>query len=180
MTRYSLVLGLPCWPKFVWSQHSTAEIQPGLLYPQSALGGAAEEGWVRKTRVFHNVVRERACLCLWEVKLRGRKLEREITCTVKEWQQIWEHKLQSQGNYKGRSLKERLSLDKVTFGASLVSQLDEGRRGLLSISGRKEERKGWREKKEMTKEYQNLLAGILVPSWQINLNKRQIHNKRNE
>lgn len=36
------------------------------------------------------------------------------------------------------------------------------------------------ENKEITKEYQNLLAGILVPSWQINLNKRQIHDKRNE
>lgn len=57
MTRYSLVLGLPCRPKFIWSQHGTAKLQPGLLHLQSALGGAAEAGWVRKTRVFHNVVR---------------------------------------------------------------------------------------------------------------------------
>lgn len=35
----------------------------------------------------------------------------------------------------------------MTFGASLLSQLEEGRRGLLSIPGRKEERNGWRERR---------------------------------
>lgn len=76
------------------------------------------------------------------------KASRKFSYSIKEWEQNWKHKHQSLGNYKSMSLKERPSLDKVTLGASLVNQLDEGRGDFL-ISERKE---GGEEGREEGKE----------------------------